>query len=194
MTGDEREMSNEQQAAPGALETVRAFINTRDIEDGTDDIDSPERLSTWLTDHGVMPSGTACSAEELALAIDTREALRALTWANNGDEHRSHDLSTLNRAAALAELTLHFDAGSDVTLQPAAPGVKGALGTIVAIVADAMKEGTWNRLKACRNEDCGWAFYDHARNRSAKWCTMAVCGNRMKARAFRARHTEASDA
>ncbi|MGH3007295.1 MAG: CGNR zinc finger domain-containing protein, partial [Gaiellaceae bacterium] len=44
------------------------------------------------------------------------------------------------------------------------------------------------RLKACRAEDCRWAFYDRARNRSRHWCSMAVCGNRTKARTFRRRH------
>jgi hypothetical protein len=32
-----------------------------------------------------------------------------------------------------------------------------------------------------------WAFYDHARNRSRTWCSMDACGNRAKARAYRAR-------
>jgi predicted RNA-binding Zn ribbon-like protein len=56
-------------------------------------------------------------------------------------------------------------------------------------VAAAMNDGTWSRLKVCMNDECAWAFYDHARNRSGKWCEMSVCGNRMKARAYRARRT-----
>lgn len=41
---------------------------------------------------------------------------------------------------------------------------------------------------ACPADSCGWAFYDHARNRSRRWCSMAVCGNRTKARSYRRRH------
>jgi predicted RNA-binding Zn ribbon-like protein len=51
-----------------------------------------------------------------------------------------------------------------------------------------MADGTWSRLKACRAADCRWAFYDRARNHSRHWCSMEVCGNRTKARAYRARH------
>ena len=61
----------------------------------------------------------------------------------------------------------------------------GALGTIVAAAVEAMVDGHWNRLKACRN--CGFAFYDYSRNRAATWCSMTLCGNRLKTRGYRAR-------
>jgi predicted RNA-binding Zn ribbon-like protein len=63
-----------------------------------------------------------------------------------------------------------------------------ALGRLLAIVHRAVVEGTWQRMKVCPADDCRWAFYDHSKNRSGKWCSMAECGNRMKARAYRARH------
>jgi predicted RNA-binding Zn ribbon-like protein len=68
--------------------------------------------------------------------------------------------------------------------------VAAALGAILAIVYQSMADGTWSRLKACRSDTCQWAFYDTSKNRSAHWCTMAVCGNRAKARAYRRRHTQ----
>ena len=43
----------------------------------------------------------------------------------------------------------------------------------------------WERLKAC--PQCGWSFYDYSRNRSATWCSMSLCGNRLKTRAYRRR-------
>ncbi|WP_285576238.1 CGNR zinc finger domain-containing protein [Actinoallomurus iriomotensis] len=46
-----------------------------------------------------------------------------------------------------------------------------------------MAEGTWTRLKACREPSCRWAYYDHPRNRRRTWCSMGICGNRAKARA-----------
>jgi predicted RNA-binding Zn ribbon-like protein len=73
-------------------------------------------------------------------------------------------------------------------LDPEAAGVSGALGRLVAIVNDSIAQGTWSRLKACREPECEWAFYDHTKNRSGAWCTMQACGNRAKARAFRERH------
>ena len=73
-------------------------------------------------------------------------------------------------------------------IAPATGGVDEALGRILAIVHRAQLEGTWPRMKVCPADDCQWAFFDHSKNRSGKWCSMAECGNRMKARAYRARH------
>ena len=68
-----------------------------------------------------------------------------------------------------------------------APGVDGALGRLLVIVYRAMETGTWPRLKACRSDTCQWAFYDHSKNRSGHWCSMAVCGSQHKARTYRER-------
>ena len=54
----------------------------------------------------------------------------------------------------------------------------------------AIADGSWHRLKACPNEECTWVFYDASKNRSAKWCAMARCGDRMKARAYRRRRRD----
>lgn len=32
--------------------------------------------------------------------------------------------------------------------------------------------------------DCGWLFLDSTRNASRRWCDMAACGNRAKAKRF----------
>jgi Conserved protein containing a Zn-ribbon-like motif, possibly RNA-binding len=60
------------------------------------------------------------------------------------------------------------------------------LDQIVAIALEAMLDGSWVRLKACRN--CHWSFYDYSPNRSATWCSMQLCGNRTKTRAYRRRN------
>jgi predicted RNA-binding Zn ribbon-like protein len=65
--------------------------------------------------------------------------------------------------------------------------VAGALGRILAEVAGAMRDETWLRMKACRAEDCRWAYLDTAKNRSRAWCSMSSCGNRAKVRAYRER-------
>lgn len=40
------------------------------------------------------------------------------------------------------------------------------------------------RVKQCEGDLCGWLFFDTSRNRSRRWCSMADCGNRAKARRF----------
>lgn len=48
------------------------------------------------------------------------------------------------------------------------------------------------RLRACANEECNLYLIDHTRPGTAKWCSMATCGNRMKARAHAARRRSRS--
>jgi predicted RNA-binding Zn ribbon-like protein len=175
------------QAAPGELERVRDFVNTLDVESGADALSSPEALRAWLHGRGLAPGRSATRAD-LVAARRLREAIRALLLENNGLSVRKEAALTLNRAAARAGVSLRFDSGGRVRLEPAARGVDAALGRLVAVAASAMVDGTWARLKACRADDCHWAFYDRARNHSRHWCSMAVCGNRTKARTYRQRH------
>jgi len=179
---------SKQQEAPGELEHVRAFVNTVDLEEGADELTRPDELSGWLVQSGLAPAGLVASTDDLEHAIGLREALRAVLLAHNADGFVHADAaSELDRAAARAGLRLRFDKTGSGTLEPAADGVDGALGRLLAIVHRSAAEGTWARLKACRDETCEWAFYDHTKNRSGAWCNMAVCGNRAKARAYRER-------
>jgi predicted RNA-binding Zn ribbon-like protein len=173
--------------APGELEIVRAFVNTLDLESGADELTSGAALQAWLEGRGLLRGGRA-SAADLHAARALREAIRGLLLENNGVRVRKESAQRLGRAADDARLTLRFDPAGTARLEPAAGGVPGALGRLVAIVAGAMADGAWGRLKACRADRCGWAFHDRTRNRSRQWCSMAVCGNRMKARAYRRRH------
>lgn len=173
--------------APGELELVRGFVNTLEIEEAADQLASPAALVDWLGSHGLLRGGAATRAD-LANARRLREALRVLLLANNGVSVRKEAAVTLNRAARRAGLGVRFEPEGTARVEPEARGVDGALGRLLAIVSAAMADGSWERLKACRAEDCRWAFYDHARNRSRHWCSMAVCGNRTKARTFRRRH------
>jgi predicted RNA-binding Zn ribbon-like protein len=174
-------------AAPGDLELVRAFVNTLDVEEGSDELADARALAVWLRGHGLM-RGRAADRADLTNARRLREALRALLLENNGVSVRKEAAATLNRAAGRAGLGVRFEPGGKAGLAPAKGGVDGALGRLLAIVSASMVDGSWSRLKACRAEDCRWAFYDRARNRSRHWCSMAVCGNRTKARAYRRRH------
>ncbi len=74
-----------------------------------------------------------------------------------------------------------------VALAPSSGGIRGALAKVVAAATTSRIKGTWGRLKICPAEDCLWAFYDTSRNRSKRWCSMEVCGNRHKVRAYRDR-------
>lgn len=174
------------QQAPGRLELVRAFANTVNVEEGTDDLTTPEDLAAWLAANDLEVAAEEVDAADLDLARETRRGLRALIAATNHPQADVAAISRLDRAVDAAGLAPRFAPG-EARLEATAPGVAGAMGRLLGVVVDAMADGTWSRLKLCPEADCAWAFYDHSRNRSGRWCTMAVCGNRAKARAYRAR-------
>jgi len=70
------------------------------------------------------------------------------------------------------------------------PRSNTAIGGLYAITARAMVEGSWNKLKACPGRHCGWVFYDRSRNQSARWCSVKVCGDRERSRAYYRRKTQ----
>ncbi|MBC6461609.1 CGNR zinc finger domain-containing protein, partial [Actinomadura sp. HBU206391] len=83
--------------------------------------------------------------------------------------------------------------GSRPALVPATGGVSAGLGRIAAAIMECAADGSWERLKACQEDTCRWAFMDTSKNRSRAWCSMRVCGNRTKTRAYRARRRAGSE-
>lgn len=181
-------MAQPKKGAPGALETVRAFVNTLDVESGRDQLDDPGKLETWLREHGLLEEEDQANGGGVRRALALREALRVLLLVNAGQEVSPEALSTLNGTAERARLGLQFAEDGSARLEPGTGGLDGALGRLLAIASAAMADGSWSRLKACRADTCRWAFYDQTRNRSGVWCDMAVCGNRTKVRTYRRRH------
>ncbi len=183
---DEILYMNDHEPAPGRLKLVQRFVNTVDHEHGREVLSEPPQLRRLLAELGLVPADTTVTAADLRRALAVREALRALALANNGRAADDEQLAILEQAASEGHLVVHFD-GLRAGLVPEARGVRGALAELVGIVYTAMADGTWTRLKACSRDVCGWLFYDRSRNRSARWCQMAVCGNRTKTRAYRTR-------
>jgi predicted RNA-binding Zn ribbon-like protein len=176
--------------APGDLGVVQSFVNTLDSDDGFQQFEllrEPADLERWLRDRGLLERGARLSVADLRRAIEVRQALRALLLANNGADLDPAAVDALNRAADRARSSIRFADDGSAALVPAARGLDGAIARLLGHVAAAMADGTWQRLKACPNPTCEWAFYDRSRNHSSRWCTMSECGNRAKAQAFRAR-------
>ncbi|HKN53753.1 MAG TPA: CGNR zinc finger domain-containing protein [Amycolatopsis sp.] len=141
------------------------FLNTVNVEDGTDLLDHPERWRKWAAKHGVSPN-------PLPEARTARDALRAAV----GDPRLP---------------AAHLDVATRIALTEAGPALaaRDAVGATLAAAARLVVRGDWIRLKICPADACLWAFYDESRNRSRTWCSMRVCGNREKARGWRARAT-----
>jgi predicted RNA-binding Zn ribbon-like protein len=177
--------TDEEHRAPGRLELVRAFVNTLDVEEGTDGLADERQAAEWASEWELpVPVSSTAEREQL---VSLREALRRLMLANNaGERPPPPALAELNRQAEAAAIGLRFDPDGSA-LVTRCDGADATIAAVLARVHEAMAEGTWARLKVCPAGDCLWAFYDHSRNRSGTWCEMGVCGNRAKARAFRER-------
>jgi len=173
--------------APGALRLIQAFLNTRDPEADIDLLRDSESARAWLRERRLIDPDTLVSDADLPALLRVREALRSLAAAGQAGETDPDALETLSRVARTTRLAVRFRPDGRAELEPDLPGVDGALGRLLGVVYTAMIEGTWSRLKICRREACGRAFYDRSKNRSASWCSMAVCGNREKARTYRLR-------
>lgn len=176
--------------APGDLRLVQAFLNTVDLEDGPDRLATPEGFRRWLATHELPGGDRDVSADDLRRAVAVREALRRLAACNNGAAVDPAAIAVLNAQCDSAGVAIRFDAAASAELDPIQTGIDGALGVILARVYTAMVDGSWQRLKTCRNDACRWAFYDASKNRSGAWCTMSICGDKLKARAYRRRSRE----
>ena len=148
---------------------MQLFLNSQDLENEVD------WLPDWLAERGLV------RAERRAWEL--RSALRALVRANNGVPLDDDAVATVNAAAR--RVAMQVDSTGSVTVTTDGD----ALDRVVAIALGAMLDGSWGRLKACRN--CRWSFYDKSPNRSGTWCSMQLCGNRKKTRAYRKRRSAA---
>jgi hypothetical protein len=176
---------------PDEVRLVNEFLNTLDLErfgehagkpeDEREGLRSPERLKTWLVVRGLLGREEVVSEADRRLAVQLRDALRSAASANSGPEWSD----VVGRIFEELPLVVRFGEGSRPELVSGEGGVKGALGTILADVVVAASRGSWTRMKICAAEDCRWAYYDHSKSRTGRWCAMETCGNRHKTRKYR---------
>lgn len=184
----ETQASSRVTQAPEPLRLVQRFLNTADLEAGADELADAAGARRWLVANRLLARGEAFGEPDRELLLEVRETLRRLAHANQERRPDTAALRLLNEHASRAPLNVELRADG-AELVAASRGVDGAVGRLLGIVFTAAREGTWSRLKACRNDACRWVFYDASRNRVGAWCSMAVCGNRHNVRAFRARRS-----
>ena len=174
--------------APGSLELVRRFVNTVELPNGPDELGSVERARAWLLSQGLAPLR---GPEHLRLLIDFREALRELLFANNGEGDARTGWERLRPFLAKTRLGLSVNPGFGLELTPED---KGPIASLLATIYESQLVGTWRRLRACRKSSCRFAYYDHTKNASRAWCSMATCGNQAKAQRRRQRERDPASA
>ncbi|WP_330461713.1 CGNR zinc finger domain-containing protein [Streptomyces sp. NBC_00820] len=176
--------------APASAQLIEAFANTVDVELGTDELDTPGKLSAWLAERGLLDQTRRIGAEDHALCLRLRTGIREELGANVG---YSSDAELLVGAdAALSELPVLITvrAGTRAAALTPTPGlspVRKALAALAIAWSELLVTGESARLKRCAEHACAWVFWDVSKNRSRRWCSMRVCGNRNKARRYSAK-------
>jgi predicted RNA-binding Zn ribbon-like protein len=169
-------------------ELVQDFVNALELRPLIEAFDTPEALSAWLSERRLLEPGAEVTNADLAETVRVREALRDVLSAKVGiGVDLDGAMIELDAAAQRAGLKLRFDPTCP-RVEPTVGGVRGAIGRILVEVYDEMVDGIWERMKACRADDCRWAFLDTSKNKSRAWCSMESCGNRAKVHAYRQRH------
>jgi len=141
------------------------FLNTIDIEDGTDAIDDREAFQLWAADHAV----------EAGDPVETKRVRDALRSLIDGE------------SASLPSIELEAVSGDRSVGLSARTAAEAAVASSVILSI----QGRLGRVRLCSAHDCRWAFFDQSRNGSRTWCSMGVCGNRQKARTYRAKQDDA---
>src|SRR4051812_40782980 len=170
--------------APGRLDLLQRFINTHnhDLPTDWDRLGTGQKAQAWLREKRLITSRERVTDADALRLRKFRETLRALVVSNQGVEP-----GPLRFGVAL--LRVEVDDEGHTSLVSDARGVEGVEATLLGIVHEAQLIDEWPRLKGCRQ--CGYAFFDRSKNRSAAWCAMSICGNRTKNRAYYQRRRSA---
>jgi predicted RNA-binding Zn ribbon-like protein len=179
----------ETKPAPMPLLLLQSYVNTYEGDTDVDLLGDLETARGWLGEAGLLGEEPLTMAH-LEVARRVREALRDLLVQNAGGPRPTSDqLEPLVRLAAESRFVPVLSGAGRVDLQPGVGAGGIELAGLLLIVRDAQSDGTWKRLKACRNDDCRWAFYDRSHAERGAWCDMATCGNRIKNRNLRSRRS-----
>lgn len=151
------------------------LLNSTPVVDGTqqDLLGTATAGRSWLRTRG----GTGSKAEwEVTRA--TRDALQSVV--------RGSDPAVL--APFLHDVCHRPSIEGDGVQWELVVGADRTRSVQAILTWDALRTQRPGRLRPCENPECGLFLIDRSKSGSARWCSMAVCGNRMKAR----RHYERS--
>lgn len=174
--------------APGRLVIVQGFLNTWSDELGIEDFDTAQSAGKWLRSTDLWFSQKNPSKVDLEELRTFRAKLRHFIR----DQNAIKQIEPFDRFVSEVDFKIAFGNKGEPSLSVQNTGVGYIIGTIAAIILESTFDGTWSRLKVCELDSCGWAYYDHSKNQSGRWCSMKTCGSRHKAREYLKRKTRAN--
>jgi predicted RNA-binding Zn ribbon-like protein len=151
----------------------------------TETLNAPEDLTAWMSGN-VSKDARPLSHREFERALDLRETIyRVFDATARGKGPVGADLATLNRelASAPPRAALRRERDRfvwDIDLR--ATTAPAALAPVLWSAGDLLTGERLGRVKRCANPGCGWLFLDDSRAGKRRWCSMASCGNRAKAK------------
>ena len=166
------------------------LVNTENPVKGSDGLDSLEALEDFLRAHRVVRRKAPDEAD-LAEVRALRERLRAVFDAADADTAVRLVNDLLAESGARPYLSDHDGHPWHFHYTPPdAPlarhlAAETAMGLGVVLVS-----GGFERLHVCEGERCLDVFVDRSKNRSRRFCSPEVCGNRESVKAYRRRRQE----
>ena len=144
-------------------------------------------LDRWLVAAGIVKQRPGSTNRDLVQARTLREALYRLELAAvRGTPYPRADMVVLNRMAEVAPPAPRLGQNQ---LSWSSAGVPNLLAVVARAGAELLGTDLAKRLRVCCGTGCSLLFLDTSRSGDRHWCSMSVCGNRAKARAFRRRST-----
>ena len=151
---------------------------------------TPEHLARWLVAAGLLDTAPAATDADLAAARRLREALYAVLRATSDGQPLPADARAAVHAAAAGPTVAHtLDAAGGLHRDGDVPA---ALTAIARAAIDLVGGPGRHLLRWCADATCTHPFLDRSRGGRRRWCGMAGCGDRAKARAYRARRRATS--
>lgn len=175
---------------PASAVLVEAFANTVDVEEASDEIATPAGLAGWLKGRGMLDAAGDIPAEVHARYVTLRAGLREELGAHVGDTPDPHLLDAADQV--LSEHPVRVTARGLLTPVAGLAPERAPLATLAIAWSELVTTGDAARLKRCAEHTCGWVFWDISKNRSRRWCSMKVCGNRNKSRSYASRQRQAT--
>jgi predicted RNA-binding Zn ribbon-like protein len=151
-------------------ELLLDLLNTTPVVDGEprDELAQSKAARTWMRRHGVAPTDA-----ELAALLEARSVLQAVVRGDRTPAALQRFLEPVIVRPVAARDGVDWRLAVD-------EGARGAVRSVLAW--DALRVSSPGRLRPCANPECQLFLIDRSKPNTARWCSMAICGNRMKAR------------
>lgn len=168
---------------------VRHFVHHGVQHEQGDELGGPRQLGAWMARRGLLWTGAKITPAMFESALKLRASVRDYLQFDPAERRNNRDaIRSLNDALKLFPLAVEAQNEGGMALRPARSDALAGLSAISAELYTGSVTGILGRLKMCAAEECRRVFFDRSKPATRRWCMSTLCGNRIKTRAYRARH------